>query len=175
MSADYYSIWLVPQESDFTYFQSLISTLAKRFGTVPFCPHVTLYSGPLPTAVDVQQVLAALAAGPITLEVVNLNHGPSFAKTLYVQLKQTALLNRLVNFLISAIPNAQPSILDPHLSLLYHSLDVATQQTLTANLTLPRPTIRFNQVQAIAAPPTFETQDHVARLRCVCSQLLTTP
>ena len=109
----------------------------------------------------------------MVLEVVKLNHEDRFSKTLYVQLKQTPWLTELVNRLVTALPHVQPPILDPHLSLLYHRLEPTTQQTLTASITLPRPTIQFNQVQVIAAPQNFETQAHVASLRCVHRQLLT--
>jgi hypothetical protein len=176
MAASYYSFWLVPQEPDLTYLQGIINTLAKRFDTVSFCLHVTLYSGLLPSSVDVKHVCTALSSTEsMELEVIGLNHEARFSKTLYVQLNQTALLADLVNRLVAAIPSAQSPTLDPHLSLLYHDLDAATQQTLTASITLPQPTIRFNQIQVIAAPQNFETQVHVASLRCVHSQLLTTP
>ncbi|MEL6231464.1 MAG: hypothetical protein AAFR24_16265 [Cyanobacteria bacterium J06627_3] len=173
MPVSHYSFWLVPQESDLTYFQGLISALAERFGTVPFCPHVTLYSGPLPSAVDVKNVCAALSSVcPVELQVLGLNHDSRFSKTLYIQLKPTPRLSQLVDCLVAAIPNAQRPILDPHVSLLYHQLDVVTKQALMSTVSLPRTALRFNQVQAVAAPQNFETQAHVASLRCVHSQLL---
>ena len=173
MPVSHYSFWLVPQEPDLTYVQGLISTLAERFGTVPFCPHVTLYSGPLPSEVDVKTIGAALSSEySVELEVLALNHDSRFSKTLYIQLKQTPRLSQLVDRLVAAIPNAQRPILDPHVSLLYHRLDGGTKQALMSTIVLPRATLRFNQVQAVAAPQNFETQAHVASLRCVHSQLL---
>lgn len=174
MSPSYYSFWLVPQEPDLKYFQDLINTLAKRFNTVPFCPHVTLYSGPFPATVDVRQVCAALPMSTIELEIVNLAYEARFSKTLYVQLQLLPTITQLVNCLIATIPNARPSVLAPHISLLYHRLEVVAQQELAATITLPRPMVRFNQIQAIAAPENFETQEHVASLRCVHRQLMTT-
>ena len=175
MSAIYYSFWLVPQEPDLAYFQDLINTLAKQFGTVSFSPHVTLYSGFLPSSLSVETVLASLSSStPMELEVVNLNHESRFSKTLYVQLKQAFWLAQLVNDLVSAMPNVPPPQLDPHLSLLYHRLEAVTKQNLIETIVLPRTTMRFNQIQAIAAPENFETQAHVMSLRCVHSQLLTT-
>ncbi len=176
MAASYYSFWLVPQEPDLTFFQHIINTLAERFSTVSFCPHVTLYSGPLPATVDVKQVCASLSlTESMGLEVIHLSHEVRFSKTLHVQLRQTPSLSQLVNRLVAAIPKAQLPVLDPHLSLLYHHMDTGTRQTLAESITLPRSTIQFNQVQAIAAPENFETQAHVASLRCVHSQLLPTP
>ena len=177
MSAYYYSFWLVPQEPDLANFQGIINTLAERFGTVPFCPHVTLYSGELPPSIEVGSWLEKVLqpVGPMELAIANLTYEYRFSKTLFVQLNQTPLLVQLVNRLVSAIPNAQLPPLDPHLSLLYHSLDNAIKQDLAEKITLPRPSIWFDQVQAIAAPYTFETQDHVASLRCIHSQLLITP
>lgn len=175
MSVPYYSLWLVPQEPDLAYFQAIINRLAKRFDTLPFCPHVTLYSGPLPPAIDLQQVCAALPAKPLVLEVQRLSHAPRFAKTLYVQLGQSPTLTQWVRHLVAAIPQAQDPVLDPHISLLYHRLDAAAKQTLMETISLPRPTITFNQVQVIAAPQNFETQKHVSQLHCVHRQFLVTP
>ncbi len=177
MSASYYSFWLVPQEPDLANFQGIINTLAECFGTVPFCPHVTLYSGALPPSVEVGRLLETVLqpVEPVELAIANLTYEPRFSKTLFVQLNQTPLLVQLVNRLVSAIPDAQLPPLDPHLSLLYHSLDNTIKQGLAEKITLTRPSIWFDQVQAIAAPYTFETQAHVASLRCVHTQLLTTP
>ena len=172
MSASYYSFWLVPQEPDLTYFQGVIDRLAKRFGTVPFTPHVTLYSGPLP---EITSTLAKLPSGAsIELEVDTIQWESRFSKTLYVQLTPSSPLVQLVTHLITVIPDAQEPVLDPHLSLLYHHLEPGTQQATAEAISLPRATIRFDQVQVIAAPSRFETQAHVAGLRCVHSQLLTT-
>lgn len=176
--APYYSFWLVPQEPDFTYLQTLITTLANRFGTVSFCPHVTLYSGPLPSPLAATQVCDALRATPLELAVVSLGHTSHFTKTLYVQLRPSPELSHLVSSLVAAIPNAeqppQPN-LDPHVSLLYHTLESSTQQRVTDHITLPRPTLRFDQVQVISAPQNFATQAHVSQLRHVHSHFLTTP
>ncbi|ESA35239.1 cyclic phosphodiesterase-like domain-containing [Leptolyngbya sp. Heron Island J] len=170
----YYSFWLIPQEPDLDNFQAIINSLAERFGTVPFSPHVTLYSGPFPAAVTIEQVCATLAAiAPIALEVVKFSYESRFSRTLYVQLTQALPFTQLVSRLVDSIPGAQMPVLDPHISLLYHNLDIATKHSVIGSISLPRSTIRFNQVQVIATPKNFETQDHVASLRCVHSQWLT--
>ncbi|MEM6254593.1 MAG: 2'-5' RNA ligase family protein [Cyanobacteria bacterium P01_D01_bin.156] len=175
MVDSHYFFWLVPQSPDLEDFQGIINSLAKRFNTVPFSPHVTLYSGWVPSEVDLRSVLAELAAMPaLELDILGLCHTDRFAQTLYVHLQQSPILSQLVRRLVKAIPKAQLPALDPHVSLLYHSLDTATKQQLIGTISLSRPTIRFNQVQAIAAPQNFETQAHVSSLRRVHSQFLTT-
>ena len=175
MVAPFYSFWLIPQEPDLSYFQTLISGLANRFGTVSFCPHVTLYSGFVPTDLDIQQRCAVLAnCSPIGLEVVHLAHETRFSKTLYVQLRTALDLTQLVDRLMVDMSSPQTTTLDPHVSLLYHQLDTAIKETLVKKITLPRTTIRFNQLQVIAAPQNFETQEHVSKLRHVHSQFLNT-
>ena len=116
-----------------------------------------------------------VSVDPIELTISHLKHEARFSKTLYIQFTPSSQLNHLVDRLVAAIPNAQLRTLDPHLSLLYHSLDAATKQTLIDTIVLPRTTVRFDQVQAIAAPQNFESQDHVTSLRCIHSQLLTAP
>ena len=183
MSVPYCSLWLVPQEPDLSHFQGIINRLAHRFGTLPFCPHVTLYSGPMAQGanglwgldVDLQQVCASLSAKPLVLEVQKLSHEPRFAKTLYVQLGQSPALTHQVQHLVATIPQAPEYRLDPHISLLYHRLDATTKQALMATISLPRPTVTFNQIQVMAAPQNFETQEHVSQLHCVHRQFLVTP
>ena len=170
MTVSHYSFWLVPQEPELSAYQGLINQLADRFGTVPFCPHITLYSGPA----DLGTALPP--APPIELDVVKLAHTAHFAKTLYIQLALSSALEQLVERLVATfLPKVQPPPLDPHLSLLYHRLEPAPQHRLSDTLVLPGSVIRFNQIQVIAAPENFETQAHVASLRCVHRQLLTTP
>lgn len=176
MLTPFYSFWLVPQEPDLSYFQTLISSLAKRFGTISFCPHVTLYSGFVPANLDIQQVCSELASyhHPVKLEVDHLAHNPRFSKTLYVQLRSSSGLTQLVHQLGASISKPLPPTLEPHVSLLYHRLDTAIKETLITSITLPRPIIRFNQLQVIAAPQNFETQEHVSKLHHVHSQFLHT-
>ena len=177
MSASYYSFWLIPQEPDLAYFQGIINTLAERFGTVSFCPHVTLYSGTVPPSVNVGGLLetALQSVEPVELAIATLKHESQFSKTFFVQLAQTSPFAQLVNRLVSAIPEAQLPCLDPHLSLLYHHLNDTVKQDLADTMTFPRPSIWFDHVQAIAAPSTFETQEHVARLRWVHTHRLAAP
>lgn len=174
MSDVHYSFWLIPQEPDLTDLQTIIQTLASRFGTIPFCPHVTIYSGPVNSEVDIKQVSASLTPmDPIELGIIRLAHETRFSKTLYVQLQSSPLLTQLVEQLVATLPNAQRPA--PHISLLYHRLAAVTKQEIIDTIVLPRLTVRFNQIQVIAAPKNFETQEDVAKLRCVHSQLLTTP
>ncbi|MBF2080558.1 MAG: 2'-5' RNA ligase family protein [Synechococcales cyanobacterium T60_A2020_003] len=176
MADSYYSFWLVPQEPDLEEVQGIIDALSKRFGTVPFCPHVTLYSGLVPPTLNIQAVLAELASMQVfELEIFGIGHSSRFAKTLYVQLQPASALTQVVHRLVTAIPNAQIPVLDPHVSLLYHHLDDGTKEDLSRTISLSRSTIQFDQVQAVAAPQTFDTQEHVSSLRCVCRQFLSTP
>jgi hypothetical protein len=176
MADSYYSFWLVPQEADLEYLQGIIDALSKRFGTGPFCPHLTLYSGLIPATLDIQAVLAGLIPmQAIGLEILGIGHSDRFAKTLYVQLQPAPALTQVINRLVTAIPDAQLPVLDPHISLLYHHLDHGTKEDLSRALSLPRSTIQFDQVQAVAAPQTFDTQEHVSSLRCVYRQGLRTP
>lgn len=176
MADSHYSFWLVPQGADLEYVQEIINTLSKRFGTVPFCPHLTLYSGPIPATLDIQAVLAGLLSIQVFgLKVLGIRHSSHFAKTLYVQLQPTPALAQIVSRLVTAIPDAQFPMLDPHVSLLYHHVDNGTQEDLSRSISLPRSTIQFDQVQVVAAPTSFDTQEHVSSLRCVYCQWLSTP
>ena len=176
MTAQHYSFWLVPQEPDLTYYQDLISRLSDRYGTVSFCPHVTLSSGFLPVSVDPVEVCEVFSpVKSVELEVGALGYKSSFSRTLYVHFKSSSQLIDMLDRLLATIPGAMETTLHPHLSLLYHNLDEQSRRTLAESLSLPRASVRFNQVQVVAAPESFETQAHVASLRRVHSRFLSAP
>jgi putative hydrolase of the HAD superfamily len=161
------SFWLVPEEGDRQTFQTLINALAHRYDTVPFLPHVTLYSGPcsvLPT-LDALLDQAIQGISPFELEIAGLRYSRRFSKTLFVQLRPTDTLHRLATRLRQTLPHPTGYDFDPHLSLIYQVLDEATQQTLVETIALPKATIGFDEVQAVATPESFETLSDIKSLR----------
>jgi 2'-5' RNA ligase len=164
------SLWLVPAARDRADYQALIAGLAARHQSTSFEPHVTLYSGPF-TEIKLAQVLAGPSsrAGPIELKIEGIGHSQTFAKTVFVQLAASPPLMLLAQQLRQALPQPAAYALDPHLSLIYQDLPAAARSQLAQSLRLPRPTIMFDQVQAIAAPSSFTRQADVAYLRCLQS------
>lgn len=168
----YVSFWLVPAEADCALLQPLINSLTQAHGAEPFLPHVTLYSGPAAGALSIEALLAEAVQGlsPLDLEITAVRHSAVFTKTVFLQLKNMPPLSELANRIRQGVPNPVAYSFDPHVSLIYQYLDEAVRSHLVATVSLPRPTLKFNQVQAILSPDTFETQADVKSLRCLCRQ-----
>ena len=163
------SFWLVPAEPYRTDFQGLIQGLADAHQATTFLPHVTLYSGPMPEGVNLEQVLEDAVQGipGFTLEVVDVRQSSVFAKTVFVQLRPSDWLRRLAGQIRQALPDAAGYDLNPHLSLLYQTLDPELRQGIADQMALPHTQIEFDAVQAVAAPDSFQTQADVQQLRCL--------
>jgi hypothetical protein len=163
------SFWLVPAEPYRADFQGLIQGLAEAYQATAFLPHVTLYSGPMPEGVNLEQVLGNVVRGipRFTLEAVGVQQSSVFAKTVFVQLRPSDWLLRLARQIREALPDAAGYDLNPHLSLLYQALDPQRRQGIVDQVALPHTRIDFDQVQAVAAPDSFQTQADVQQLRCL--------
>ncbi|MBD0335365.1 MAG: 2'-5' RNA ligase family protein [Cyanobacteria bacterium Co-bin13] len=163
------SFWLVPSEPYRSDFQDLIARLAQTYQATPFLPHVTLQSGPVPETVDLEQVMAAAVQGisGFTLEAVGVQQSPVFAKTVFVQLQSSDVLLQLAQQIRQALPDLAGYQLNPHLSLIYQTLDPGVRQGVADAIELPQAQIAFDEVQAVAAPDAFQTQADVRQLRCL--------
>ncbi|MBD2257090.1 2'-5' RNA ligase family protein [Pseudanabaena sp. FACHB-2040] len=176
------SFWLVPSEPYLTDFQALIDSLAQAYGATSFLPHVTLQSGPVPASVNLQQAIAVAVRGipGFTLDVVGVQQSSVFAKTVFVQLQPSDLLLQLAQQIRQALPDSAGYQLNPHLSLLYQTLEPAVRQEIADAMVKNQPLgaiappaqIAFNEVQAVAAPDSFQTQADVRQLRCLYRQPL---
>jgi putative hydrolase of the HAD superfamily len=168
------SFWLVPRRCDRNAFQTLINALAHRYDTVPFIPHVTLYSGPCSVSPTLDAWLDQAVQGipPFELDIDGLRYSHQFSKTLFVQLRPNDTLHRLATRLRQVLPHLTAYDFDPHLSLIYKALNEATQQTLVETLALPIATIGFDEVQAVGSPESFQTQADVKSLHCLYTKSL---
>ncbi len=144
------SFWLIPAEPDKTYFAQIISKLAHRFAAPLFEPHMTLYSGPAPVG-DVETMLAVIAreCDPITLHATGVSHSPEFTKTVFLQFATNDRLRKISEQFRQRCSPDSPYTLNPHLSLIYATLDAGTREGLAQEFTYPK-TIRFNQIKAVA-------------------------
>lgn len=168
------SFWLVPAEGDCALLQSMIGSLTQAHGAAPFLPHVTLYSGPSPDGISIEALLAEATQGlpPLELKIEDIRHSGVFTKTVFIQLANISPLTQLANRIREGVPNPSEYSFDPHVSLIYQYLDEATREQIAASISIPQTTLKFDQVQAIGSLDTFETQEDVRTLRCLCRQFL---
>src|SRR5437660_4090258 len=112
--------WLCPAEPARSYLAALIQTLAEKFETPVFEPHVTVYvadaRGKHPSVI-LHQVLNGRC--PCRLSVRALDYSDEFTKTLFVQFDPDRELSRLSTDLRRASTVQNDYQLNPHLSLIY--------------------------------------------------------
>ena len=154
--------WLCPAEADYAYFAQLIRDLAGRFDAPIFQPHVTLYvtsrQKENPQAV-LDKVLPAHR--PVRLKVSGLDHSEEFTKTLFVQLGDREQLVRLSEDLRRASVVQNDYQLNPHLSLLYKTMDEKTRRELANSIRIDVTEIRFDSVKAVISPAEIRERSDV--------------
>ena len=163
--------WLTPAEPERELFREIIGILAKQFDAARFEPHLTLLatreSGPPPA-----KLLRALTAAPIRLNVGSIGSSTKFTKTLFVHFEADKSLNDLVVDLARATGVRARSIRDPHVSLLYKKLPLATKRELADTIKLPIDVVTFNVIKAVRCISPTETRREVEAWRIIATKSL---
>ena len=130
------SLWLMPEGEGQDRLSALIGRLAARFGTASFAPHVTLLPGlpgPEREVLETARVLAAETTPiPVDFSIVDgLEH---HFRCLFLRAHpQQALRDAHERAARRFGREPEPSF-DPHLSLLYGSLDASLKDALLREL-----------------------------------------
>jgi len=116
------SIWLIPQKKQKDDLQIIINTLAEKYQTFPFLPHITAYwlgeSTSLPKAIATVQPIIK-DARPLKVTLDEISYSDEFIKTLFARYQISPALQSLYKKLKEAFYDVQPYELIPHLSLIY--------------------------------------------------------
>jgi hypothetical protein len=144
------SLWLMPDGTSAERLSALVSSLAARFGTPVFGPHVTLLHG---LAADEQTVvgLAARVSEHLAGETVSL--GPiegrsEFFRCLYLRVEPAASLRAAHAHAAAAFQVSPDPEYLPHLSLVYGHLDTAEKGDVAAAVVSEVPsTIRLEAIE----------------------------
>jgi len=140
--------WLLPAKPERELFCEIVRILRKEFRAQNFEPHLTLFS----TAKDRQppnKVLKQISLRPIRLTTSGVAFSSAFTRTLFVRLKSSPLLRKLVTDLGRAAKSPTKAPSDPHVSLLYKKLPRATKKELAAVMKLPFRTVVFDSIAAV--------------------------
>jgi hypothetical protein len=88
----------------------------------------------------------------VWLRIDRIGHTSDFTKTLFVQFHPSPRLSALSDALRQRSAKPSDYVLDPHLSLIYHSMSEEEKEKVAASLIIPEPDIYFDEVRAIATP-----------------------
>ena len=166
--------WLIPAEPARSYFGALIRDLALRFDAPVFAPHVTLYVTQAAKENPAAVLQSALAdSRPLRLSVEGLDGSDEFTKTLYIQFRQDAAVQKLSEKLRAASVSQPEYELNPHLSLIYQTMAPKAKREIINSLHLAFGEVDFDSVKAVLSPAKIESRQDVESWRIVATQPLT--
>jgi len=166
--------WLCLGEPARSQFARLIGDLAVRFNAPAFEPHVTIHV----TNADRENPGTVLdkigkGRGPYRLYVRGLDYSDKYTKTLFVQLAPDAELTQLSEDLRRASVSPSDYQLNPHVSLLYKTMDEKTKRRLVASIILPFTAVKFSSLKAVLSPAKIKSRADVEAWRVIAECSLT--
>jgi 2'-5' RNA ligase len=154
--------WLIPAEPARTFFQSLITELARKNDAPVFKPHVTIHVGTNEAkAAEYAVSESARRCKPIMLEVLRIDHSDQFTKTLFVQFAPENALQRLNAMIRNAAQDSTSYELNPHLSLLYKTIPAAARSRLASSISIALSEVTFDVLQAVRCVSPTQTRADV--------------
>jgi 2'-5' RNA ligase len=167
--------WLIPSEPAHSFFQRIINDLARQCDAPVFQPHVTIHVG-ADRADAAKNALddAARECKLIRLKPLGIDQSDEFIKTLFVQFAMSPEPSKINGIIREAANDSSQYQLEPHLSLLYKNLAVATRCELAASIDVPFSEVTFDAVKAVRCVSSMESGADVEAWRVVASASLST-
>ena len=163
--------WLCPAEPARSHFATLIREFAARFDAPVFEPHVTIHVTSATREKPGEVLARVLRPGqPYRLDVLGLDYSDKFTQTLFVRLASHAGLARLSEDLRRASASPSDYKPNPHLSLLYKTMDPETKRNLAGSITLPFGDVTFDTVKAVLSPARIESREDVESWRVIAEE-----
>ena len=140
--------WLLPERAARELFSRKIRDLAGQFDAPLFEPHATVFIAPENSRVPLA-VLRDLGQVNVELTIHSIRFSENFTKTLFVQFETISALQQLGDAIWKASGARNRYLIDPHLSLLYAKLPLATKQRLADKIRLPFHEVCFTSICAM--------------------------
>jgi hypothetical protein len=147
-----YTFWLMPSEPMRSKLRAIVTALSGEFGSPPFDPHLTVYAGPSDSA-EALAIVDKIGSrfSSFELEMIGLEQSAIYSKTLFIQFKKSADLQRMYDTIRTNADTPFNYALNPHISILYHAkLTEEIRKSLTQHHSLaPVGTYRFEKICAV--------------------------
>lgn len=130
------SLWLVPSDGVRDRLSALIRSLATRFGTDAFDPHVTLLAGLRGREGEVVRRAGEMcrALEPVRLRASRVEGRDEFFRCLALRVEETLALLTLHAQARISFARVDPQAYEPHLSVLYGRLGPQARAEVVAEL-----------------------------------------
>jgi 2'-5' RNA ligase len=121
MTAKYHSIWLMPRPEDEETFAAIVRSLAKRFTSPVFQPHLTLVEDMPRTLEELEPLLKSLTEGMASLSasVEAVEESPLYYRSLYARFPVAVPLKTLKQRAVDLFKIGSLETFMPHISLGY--------------------------------------------------------
>ncbi len=163
--------WLVPSGNERELFREVIRILCEEFDAPVFKPHLTIFA--TTENRSPKKVLQQIHSGPIRLRAGAVAFSSQFTKTLFVRLKSTTALKKLLADLSRLTKSRGRPVRDLHLSLLYKKLPGSIKKGLSSTLRLPFRDVVFDSIEAVRCVSPTKTRADVEGWRVVARKSLT--
>jgi 2'-5' RNA ligase len=131
-----FSLWLIPEGAVRHQLRERIQTLARRFATPVFEPHLTLVGGVSGPAALVRETAARVARGTRAFPVlfVSTAHSEDYFRCVVLEADLSSTLAAAHRAALTALGRTGAPAFHPHLSLVYGSLLANTRAAVCAEL-----------------------------------------
>jgi Cyclic phosphodiesterase-like protein len=165
--------WLCPAEPARSCFAEIINELAVRFDAPVFEPHVTIFVTNAEREKPGDMLAKVLPKQrPYRFTARDVDYSDKFTQTLFVRFAPHAELTRLGEDLRRASASQSDYELNPHLSLLYKTMDPEIKRQLADSIVLPFADVTFDIVKAVLSPARIESRADVESWRVVAEEKL---
>jgi Cyclic phosphodiesterase-like protein len=162
--------WLLPSRDKRELFCEIIRILYKEFQAPNFEPHLTVFATkenrPSPKKVFETQF------APVRLQVRSVGFSSQFTKTVFIRFMPSNPLNKLAADLAHATNSLPKPVRDPHLSLVYKNIPVATKRELARTIKLPFREVLFDSIAAVRCISPTKTKADVEAWRLIARKSL---
>ncbi len=152
--SQWHSIWLNPCSADLAVFEEIVHSLAMRFGTAKFMPHLTLVEDMEQSADALARVIETRFAGEtaFSASITGVDGLPLFFRSLYAGFEPAGRLRDLKSKAIAAFGVGDLSSFMPHVSLAYGATeDQKTSAFSELRQMLAGRAIRFDEIAVVAS------------------------
>ena len=134
-----YSIWLTLEKDSRSSYRELIIKLSKRFKSMSFEPHCTIY-GRLDIDLDnIKPVIANMVKtkNQFSTTVKRLKSGKSKWKSLYLSINNNEEMTSLYGKCKKKFGSSRKYVFDPHISIAYGLYEPESIHKATKNIIIP--------------------------------------
>ena len=159
-----FSIWLLPSDDGLLYLNEVVQTLAAKYSTPVFLPHLTVASPVQSELPAITSILEAYSQqyNSFSLDVVAIDTSPRRFESVVLLMKRTAILDSFrTNVWVGNSTNKDDLCVipfRPHVSLVYGELSADIRKEIVESLEVKGP-FCFSQLALMSPGPNGDWND----------------